>query len=76
MPDKLDEIPVLAGHLMEIREVLSAAHNYHVAEDLQVGYRSLGQGPQRQSQLTRSLGVCFERLNDYLMDEEEDENNA
>ena len=63
-------VTVLRLHLEEIWNALDTAHAYHLADDLRTGYKNVG-GTSRESNLTKRLEHARDRLDTYLIEEED-----
>jgi hypothetical protein len=67
----VEPVTVLRGHLEEVLEALDAATGYHSADDLARQYKNVG-GTYRPSNLTKRLEKALDRVQGYLVEEQDE----
>lgn len=67
--DRLNVVPVLKGHLVELERTLMFVEGLLVALDLQGEYQKMGTLNQ-PSQLTRAVQTAQDRVQGYLQEQD------
>lgn len=70
MPSPTDLIQIPRAELENWWTAIDTAHKYHVADDLTREFKNVG-GTHRPSNLTKRLEAALDRLDAFLMEEDE-----